>query len=174
MSADVPALATPPQTSDLKRLLVLLLLALAVRGWTVINTTVPSRDCIVFVRDGLQLEDPTVEPTRVDFLRKKSEHPPGYPAAIIAMSWMVRPMMGGTTVESMALERSAREPGGGRPDCLSSLPHRSPPVRPQCRLRGRRDLHGASRLCGGHERWHLRWLIPVDSGVGVVVRSLDC
>jgi hypothetical protein len=102
MSADALD-QSPTRPSDLKRVLVLLLLALAVRAWTVANTTVPSRDCIVFVRDGLQLENPTVEPTRAEFLRKRAEHPPGYPAAIIAMSWIVRPMMGGTTVEAMAL-----------------------------------------------------------------------
>ena len=104
-------MATDPATesngahpSDWKRLLLLLLFVAALRTFTVANATMPSRDCVVFVRDGLQLENPPPNQTRVDVIMA-AEHPPGYPAAIIAMSWIVRPLMGvdQPTVDSMAL-----------------------------------------------------------------------
>jgi 4-amino-4-deoxy-L-arabinose transferase-like glycosyltransferase len=88
--------------SDFTRLLVLVLLAAGLRTFTVLNTTVPSRDCIVFVRNGLWLESPPDGMSRLDVIRNV-EHPPGYPSAIIAVSWLVRPFMGGITPESMAL-----------------------------------------------------------------------
>jgi hypothetical protein len=92
--------------SDFTRIVVLLLLAAGLRAFTVANVTVPSRDCIVFIRDGLQLENPDPElfEDRLAVIRGV-EHPPGYPAAIIAMSWIVRPLMGTSepTPESMAL-----------------------------------------------------------------------
>jgi hypothetical protein len=102
--AEPVAEPSPRVPSDLGRIVVLLLLALSLRAFTIANTTVPSRDCIVFVRDGLQLETPPAGMTRLDVIRKV-EHPPGYPAAIIAMSWIVRPIMGATapTVESMRI-----------------------------------------------------------------------
>jgi hypothetical protein len=93
---------TTPRPSDLGRLLVLVLFVLCLRAFTVANTTAPSRDCIVFVRDGLYLEDPPDGKSRLEVIRSV-EHPPGYPSAIILMSWLVRPLMGGTTTESMAL-----------------------------------------------------------------------
>src|SRR5262249_20785466 len=86
-------------------------LVAGLRTFTVWNTTVPSRDCIIFVRDGLRLETPPDRFTALDVIRGVAhppdmpgvEHPPGYPAAIIAMSWLVRRWMGGVTTESMAL-----------------------------------------------------------------------
>lgn len=102
--------ATRP--SDLTRLLILLLLVAGLRTFTVLNTTVPSRDCIVFVRDGLRLETPPDSyGSRLAVIRgvpghpelPAIEHPPGYATAIIAMSWLVRPFMGGVTTEAMAL-----------------------------------------------------------------------
>lgn len=102
-----PATSRP---SDLTRLLILMLLVAGLRTFTVLNTTVPSRDCIIFVRDGLRLEAPWDGFTTLDVIRGKhppdvpgAEHPPGYPAAIIAMAWVVRPCMGGVSTESMAL-----------------------------------------------------------------------
>ncbi len=93
----------PVPPGDRWRLLALVLLALCLRGYTVANTTVPSRDCIVFVRDGLQLESPPPEyESRLAVLRKL-EHHPGYPVAIVVMSWPVRSIMGETTVASMSL-----------------------------------------------------------------------
>src|SRR5262245_2740980 len=88
---------------DAWRLGFVLLLAIGLRAWMVTNTTLVSRDCIKFVRDALHLEEPPAD--RTDWLDvvKKSEHPPGYPAAILAMSKLVRLCKGGVTVESMAL-----------------------------------------------------------------------
>jgi hypothetical protein len=88
-----------------------MLLVAGLRTFTVFNTTVPSRDCIIFVRDGLRMETPPDGYTTLDVISGKAhppdmpgvEHPPGYPAAIIAVSWAVRPCMGGVTTESMAL-----------------------------------------------------------------------
>lgn len=101
---DTPAVPTPDvprPPSDWGRLAVLLLLAVGLRAYTVPATTVPSRDCIVFVRDGLQLETPPDGKSRHQVVQEV-EHPPGYPAAIVAMSWLVRPASG-PTVETMAL-----------------------------------------------------------------------
>ena len=103
-----PATSRP---SDFSRLLVLLLLVAGLRTFTVWHTTVPSRDCIIFVRDGLRMESPPDGFSTLDVIRGVAhppnmpgvEHPPGYPAAIIAISWLVRPYMGGVTTESMAL-----------------------------------------------------------------------
>src|SRR5262245_19529306 len=93
---------TPP--TDWKCLLLLLLFVAALRTFTVANSTMPSRDCSVFVRDALQLESPPGTLDRIDVV-KAAEHPPGYPAAIVAISWIVRLLMGVSqpTVDSMAL-----------------------------------------------------------------------
>ncbi len=95
---------------DLWRLVAVLALAIGVRTYAVANTTVPSRDCIVFVRYALYFEQPGgtfLEPDRqlsgpIEVI-KTSEHPPGYPAAILLVSKVVRPVMGGTNVPAMAL-----------------------------------------------------------------------
>ena len=100
MTSNIPV---PGPANDRWRLPALVLLALGLRAYTVANVTVPSRDCIVFVRDGLQLESPPSEyESRLAVLRKL-EHHPGYPVAIVAMSWPVRAMMGETSVASMSL-----------------------------------------------------------------------
>jgi hypothetical protein len=89
-----------------------MLLVAGLRTFTVLNTTVPSRDCIIFVRDGLRLETPPeAYGSRLAVLRgvpgrddlPALEHPPGYASAVIAMSWLVRPCMDGVSTESMAL-----------------------------------------------------------------------
>src|SRR5437867_3272348 len=87
---------------DAWRLGFVLLFAIGLRAWMVTNTTLVSRDCVKFVRDALHLEDPPAGSSRLDFI-KSAEHPPGYPAAILAMSKLVRLHTGGVTVESMAL-----------------------------------------------------------------------
>lgn len=77
-------------------------MAVALRALVIANTALPSRDCIVFVRYALHLEQP---PEELDVLGvvKASEHPPGYPLAILLVSKVVRPLTGGTTVPAMAL-----------------------------------------------------------------------
>jgi len=87
---------------DAWRLAIVLLLATGLRAWMVANTTLVSRDCVKFVRDALLLEDPPAGKDRRDVI-KGAEHPPGYPAAILGMSKLLR--VGGRTmsVETMAL-----------------------------------------------------------------------
>src|SRR5262245_1614831 len=87
---------------DAWRLGIVLLLATGLRVWMVANTTLVSRDCVKFVRDALHIEQPPADMDRADVIRK-AEHPPGYPAAILAMSKVVRLWKGGVTVETMAL-----------------------------------------------------------------------
>jgi Dolichyl-phosphate-mannose-protein mannosyltransferase len=94
----------PSRRPDLWRLGLVLLLAAGVRTWMVANTTVPSRDCIVFVRYALRLEEP---PEGVDGplgVVRTEEHPPGYPVAILLISHLVgRPSTAESLVEAMAL-----------------------------------------------------------------------
>src|SRR4051812_30748593 len=96
--------APPHWRSDAWRLGILLLMAIALRAFVIGNTTLPSRDCIVFCRYALDLADPPPAAGGVLGVIKTSEHPPGYPVAILAVSKIVRPIMpGGTTVQAMAL-----------------------------------------------------------------------
>lgn len=104
------AAATAPGWSDRRRVGCILLLTLFVHAFIVLNTTVVSRDCIIFARYALHLEtsprdrfDPNKHLVAPWEVIKQAEHPPGYPAAVLAMSWLVRPLMGGVTPQSMAL-----------------------------------------------------------------------
>jgi hypothetical protein len=85
------------------RLAVLLLMAVALRTWVIANTTVPSRDCIVFVRYALHLEEPPAAAGSFFGVIKTAEHPPGYPLAILVVSKVVRPVVGETSPYSMGL-----------------------------------------------------------------------
>ena len=82
-------------------------MAVALRFVVIANTTVVSRDGIVFVRYALDLEDPPAavngQPGGVLGVIRAQEHPPGYPFAILLASKVVRPLAGGTTVPAMAL-----------------------------------------------------------------------
>ncbi|MCE9530484.1 MAG: glycosyltransferase family 39 protein [Planctomycetes bacterium] len=101
--------ARPEWLSDCWRIGFILLLTVATRAWIMQHTEVLSRDSISFIRMALQLEDPPNDPLQPD--RKLSRHevirgtyqPPGYPAAILAVSWPVRSFMGGTTCDSMVM-----------------------------------------------------------------------
>src|SRR5215213_71302 len=101
-----PAPARWTWRADGWRLGLILLLAVGIRSWMVANTTLVSRDCVKFVRFALHLEHPPAGQDRLDVVRT-AEHPPAYPAAILAMSKVVRPAMGvpagEATVQSMAL-----------------------------------------------------------------------
>lgn len=79
-------------------LTVLILLAGAIRFWLVGHTEVAARDSIGYIRYALQLE---AKPWNEVIL--KSEQHPGYPAALLAVSWPVRHWLGGTTPRSMQL-----------------------------------------------------------------------
>jgi len=88
--------------ADAWRLGVVLALAIGLRTWMVANTTLVSRDCVKFVRDAVLLEEPPAGKDRRDVI-KGAEHPPGYPAAILGMSKLLRLGGRGLTVETMAL-----------------------------------------------------------------------
>ena len=95
--------------SDLWRLAFILLLTLAVRTWVVSHAIVTSRDSLGFIRYALQLEDPPQDPanpsrkmTRVEVIQR-AEHPPGYYASVLLVSYPMRAIMGGTTCDSMVL-----------------------------------------------------------------------
>lgn len=101
---------TDDHPRDRRRLTFVLGLAIVVHAWTVLNTTVPSRDCIVFARYALHLETPGgtwKDPDRqlnspVEVI-EENEHPPAYPAAVLLMSKVVRPIVGETSARSMGL-----------------------------------------------------------------------
>jgi hypothetical protein len=85
------------------RLAVLLFMAVTLRAWVIANTTVPSRDCIVFVRYALDLGDPPSGTGGFLGVIKTAEHPPGYPLAVLAASKIVCPFAGAPSPESMGL-----------------------------------------------------------------------
>ncbi len=88
--------------ADLWRIGVILLLVCGTRLWVVRHTEVLSRDSIGFIRFALQIEQPADGLSRLDIIRNNSQ-PPGYPAALLAVSWPVRSYMGETTCDSMVL-----------------------------------------------------------------------
>lgn len=79
-------------------LAILIAAALALRLGVIARTHVAARDSIGFTRAALRLErDPVVETLR------SCEHPPGYPAVVMLVSWPVRAWRGDTSVETMIL-----------------------------------------------------------------------
>jgi Dolichyl-phosphate-mannose-protein mannosyltransferase len=83
----------------------ILLLGLSVRLWVVSHSQVAARDSIGFIRYALNLESPTVAASRLEVL-KQSLHPPGYPAAVLLVSWPVRALSNSTECDAMV--RSAQ------------------------------------------------------------------
>lgn len=79
-------------TSDRVRLLTLVAVAVAVHAWVLSHTKVTARDSIGFARTALQFENPKAAGLEdvVDVL-KHSQHPPGYPLAVLAASLPFRP-----------------------------------------------------------------------------------
>jgi hypothetical protein len=93
-------------STDGWRLAVLLLIAVALRVGVIANTTLPSRDAIVFVRYALDLEDPPSGPEGpLGFFGviRANEHPPAYPLAILLVSKVAGQRADHTTVPAMAL-----------------------------------------------------------------------
>ncbi|HEX3147786.1 MAG TPA: glycosyltransferase family 39 protein [Gemmataceae bacterium] len=74
-------------------------MSIALHAFVIGNTTLPSRDCIVFCRYALDLGDPPPAAGSALSVIKGSEHPPGYPLAILAVSQII----GNKTVPQMAL-----------------------------------------------------------------------
>lgn len=79
-------------------LIILVLMAGAIRFWLVGHTEVAARDSIGYIRYALEMESkPWAEVIR------GSEQHPGYPTALLFVSWPVRHFLGGTTPRSMQL-----------------------------------------------------------------------
>lgn len=77
--------------ADRVRLLILVAVAVAVHGWVLTHTKVTARDSIGFARIALQFESPTAAGLDdVVAVLRHSQHPPGYPLAVLAVSWPVR------------------------------------------------------------------------------------
>jgi hypothetical protein len=73
-------------------------LGLAVRVWVIARTEVPARDSIGFIRYALRLESESF----FDVIRT-AEQPPGYPLAVMLVSWPVRAWTGEVSCDTMAL-----------------------------------------------------------------------
>jgi 4-amino-4-deoxy-L-arabinose transferase-like glycosyltransferase len=76
----------------------LVLLAIALRIWLIRHTEVAARDSIGFIRTALELE----KQRWTEVLRRSQQHP-GYPVALMLVSWPVRQLLGGTTAVTMQL-----------------------------------------------------------------------
>jgi len=74
-----------PYTLDLRYLALLVVVAVAVRGWQITHTEVASRDSISYVRIAWQLEHAPWK----QVMPASPQHP-GYPLAVLAMSLPVR------------------------------------------------------------------------------------
>jgi hypothetical protein len=82
---------------DLGLVALLLLLAVAVRGWLMAHTEVLARDSIGFIRYALEFESDSWR----SVLRNNHQHP-GYPLTVLAVSVPVRACVSGPDVEVMA------------------------------------------------------------------------
>jgi 4-amino-4-deoxy-L-arabinose transferase-like glycosyltransferase len=71
--------------TDLRALLLLVLVAVVLRGWQLTHTEVASRDSIGYIRIAWQLEHGDWQKG----LREAQQHP-GYPLVVLAISWPVR------------------------------------------------------------------------------------
>jgi hypothetical protein len=80
------------------RIVLLLVLAGALRAWVIGHTEVASRDSIGYIRYALALQQ---HPLR-RVLDENMQHP-GYPAVLLAVSLPVRHYLGGTTAATMQL-----------------------------------------------------------------------
>jgi hypothetical protein len=95
-----PRLASLPgsQWSDLRWLVLLVLMVLGLRAWQLTHTEVISRDSIGFIRIAWQMEQgPLLDAVRA------SPHHPGYPISILVVSWPVRWFASGNLAELMQL-----------------------------------------------------------------------
>jgi hypothetical protein len=90
---------------DLGLIVLLLVLAVTLRGWVLTHTEVPARDAVGFIRYALAFED---EPWWT-VLQKNHQHP-GYPLSILAVSMPVRALSQAEPAETMSL--SARLASG--------------------------------------------------------------
>jgi 4-amino-4-deoxy-L-arabinose transferase-like glycosyltransferase len=79
--------AAPPARTSVRPLLGLLLLAIVVHGWVLVNTAVPARDGIGFIRYAWHLYQPPLGADGVPISRatvfRQAEQAPGYPVLIL-------------------------------------------------------------------------------------------
>jgi len=94
---------------DYGLLLLLGVISLAIHGWLLTHTGITARDSLGFSRYALNLENPAAsamppDPSRtiVDVI-KSEEHPPGFPAAVLAVSRIVRVATDLPTAQAMLL-----------------------------------------------------------------------
>jgi len=90
---------------DLGLIVLLVVLAVVVRGWLLTHTEVPARDTVGFIRYALEFEDESWS----SVVKKNHQHP-GYPITILAVSWPVRALSHEAAAEAMSL--SARLASG--------------------------------------------------------------
>jgi 4-amino-4-deoxy-L-arabinose transferase-like glycosyltransferase len=83
---------------ELALLALLVLLAAGGRAWLIRHTEVAARDSVGFIRYAIELEQGPWK----EMLKRNLQHP-GYPVVLLAVSWPVRQLMGGTTASSMQL-----------------------------------------------------------------------
>lgn len=77
---------------------LLLTAGVGLRLWVIARSEVAARDSVGFVRYALRLErEPLTKVLR------EGEQPPGYPAAVLALSWPVRAWRGDVSPETMVL-----------------------------------------------------------------------
>src|SRR5260370_4886806 len=87
-----------PFGQELALLAVLFLLTASSRAWLIGHTEVAARDSVGFIRYALELER---YPWK-EVLERSLQHP-GYPMVLLAVSWPVRYILGGTDAVSMQL-----------------------------------------------------------------------
>lgn len=87
-----------PLWRELALLVMLLVLASGIRAWLIVHTEVAARDSVGFIRYALELER---QPWK-EVLERNLQHP-GYPLVLLAVSWPVRQLLGGTDCVSMQL-----------------------------------------------------------------------
>jgi hypothetical protein len=87
-----------PVWREIAALALLLLMAAGIHGWLISHTEVAARDSVGFIRYALELER---SPWK-EALERNLQHP-GYPLALLAVSWPVRMILGDTNSVSMQL-----------------------------------------------------------------------
>jgi 4-amino-4-deoxy-L-arabinose transferase-like glycosyltransferase len=90
-----------PLSRELTLLALLLLVAAGIRAWLIGHTEVAARDSVGFIRYALELER---YPWK-EVLQRNLQHP-GYPVMLLAVSFPVRHLLGGTN--SISLQLSAQ------------------------------------------------------------------
>lgn len=86
----------PQKWRDVYILILLFVLAVALRGWVLSMTEVPARDSIGFIRYALLFEKEDWK----EVIKKSDQHP-GYPLWVLLVSWPIRSITGTTDCYTM-------------------------------------------------------------------------